>query len=448
MKNSLRPLILGATACLIAAGCDSDGSDNVAADAGRVLDANVDGARADATDGSALTSDAKLSDSATPPDARIETPCTSSPGADSDKDGFINGVDCNDCDPLINPGAYDIARNGVDDDCSGAADDEPALCDEGLALAGDEALDGAKALGLCRAQRGSSWGTVSAKWVYPDGSSRSLDGYICPANQPPHPLSRGILPKFGTNNATLEGKSMVALASGVARSGKMVLGQEQRPASGFSPIAANMCRPVRPPSGFPKASTVCPGSTSGADVVYDGVALELAIRVPTNAVAFGFDFNFFTAEFPKYVCDGKNDQFVALLTSKHAGVPADKNISFDKMGNAIAVDTAFLDVCSPVSYNGHTFACTRGPRGLEGTDLHVQSSGVDGAMFMMGGATGWLTSTAPVVPGETITVRFAIWDSDDPINDSTVLLDHVHWVFATPQAPTPMQAPVTEVVLF
>jgi large repetitive protein len=39
---------------------------------------------------------------------------------DQDGDGFANQVDCNDADPAINPLAFDIPANGVDEDCSGA----------------------------------------------------------------------------------------------------------------------------------------------------------------------------------------------------------------------------------------------------------------------------------------------------------------------------------------
>ena len=45
----------------------------------------------------------------------------------------------------------------------------------------------------------------------------------------------------------------------------------------------------------------------------------------------------------------------------------------------------------------------------------------------LGGATGWLTSQAPVEAGETFTLEFMIWDTDDGTLDSSVLLDNFTW---------------------
>ena len=44
-----------------------------------------------------------------------------------------------------------------------------------------------------------------------------------------------------------------------------------------------------------------------------------------------------------------------------------------------------------------------------------------------GGGTGWLTTKAPVQPGETITLEFRIWDTGDSAYDSSVLLDNWTW---------------------
>jgi cysteine-rich repeat protein len=46
---------------------------------------------------------------------------------------------------------------------------------------------------------------------------------------------------------------------------------------------------------------------------------------------------------------------------------------------------------------------------------------------LTGGGTGWLTATAPVVPGETIELDLMIFDVTDNITDSLVLIDGFEW---------------------
>jgi len=44
-------------------------------------------------------------------------------GIDGDRDNFASGVDCNDANPAIFPGAREIFSNGIDENCNGLADD-------------------------------------------------------------------------------------------------------------------------------------------------------------------------------------------------------------------------------------------------------------------------------------------------------------------------------------
>jgi hypothetical protein len=43
-------------------------------------------------------------------------------------------------------------------------------------------------------------------------------------------------------------------------------------------------------------------SDSVSDNVNDSVNLKLTIRVPTNARSFSYQFKFYSAEFPEYLC--------------------------------------------------------------------------------------------------------------------------------------------------
>lgn len=361
-------------------------------------------------------------------DAGPVVPCTSSPTQDGDSDGFAAARDCNDCDPAVNPAAYDVPGNGVDEDCSGRPDDEAIDCDPAGSNPADDAQLAARALGVCRVRAGDSWGIEKAEWVYPDGSKGSLAAYNCQGGLAPHPLSRSVQQTFGSVLRPTQGATMTVLSSGVAQAGSVEIPSSMAPAEGISPDGAKTCRVGRPPAGFPKSgSPSCPGLVvDQSNEIYDALALELTLKVPSNARALSFDFNFMTSEFPRFVCASSNDQFVALLRSSHPLTPADENISFDAAHNLVSVNNAFLEVCAPATIEGRSFACARGVASLAGTGF-VASESSSGTPVTRGGATGWLTTTASVVPGETIRLRFAIWDAGDEVVDSSVLLDNLRW---------------------
>lgn len=332
--------------------------------------------------------------------------CTSGDTEDKDQDGFtkLDG-DCNDCDENANPGAAEVDANNVDEDCNGTADDTGALCDAAITDVADmDAQNGARAMGLCNfATPGDKkWGVLEAKWVMADGNPGMND------------LSHGMLTAFGPNVNVQEGGRMLGLSSGTARQPNDVGYQD--------PNSSDMGTTCPPPPGFPMDSPSCSAFTAGAPA-NDPAAIELKVRVPTNAKSFSYKFNFYTFEWPHFVCSSYNDFFVALQTPPPANAQ-NGNISFDSLGNPVSVNNAFLDICGCpsgppcIASNGAAFACSLGATELIGTGF-----GVDTTLYEDHAASGWLETVSPVDPGSEITLRFAIFDEGDHVLASTVLID-------------------------
>lgn len=334
--------------------------------------------------------------------------CPHADDQDHDGDGysFLDG-DCNDCDPNANPGAFDIVGGidggpGVDEDCNGVVDDEPTDCDVGIDIGDPDPMAGARAIGLCRTAipnavgKDRTWGVLSARYVKADGT----DGM--------NPMSHGVLPVFGAAQVQ-QGAAMLALSSGTARAPGQPGYQSSQ--------GAMMGTTSAPPPGYPKESNACPGVVTGG--VHDPAALEVVLRVPTNANSFAFNLNFYTFEFPDYICSEFNDFYVTLMMPRPPGLQ-DDNISFDQDNNPISVNNSLLQVCTAQTAGGKYFPCPLGPALL-------QNTGFTGPLIGEHAATGWLQTNAPVEPGSEVTLRFAIWDSGDQVLDSLVLIDKFEW---------------------
>jgi hypothetical protein len=191
------------------------------------------------------------------------------------------------------------------------------------------------------------------------------------------------------------------------------------------------------PPGYPKG-----GGCLAASDVHDASALLLEIKVPANAQGLSFDFDFFSGEWPEWVCTPFNDSFVAWLqSSAFSGSGNDLDISHDDHGDPINVNSAFFQACSPTSArvgclgNPTAAFCSLGSGELAGTGFWDPGSHC-GQSDSGGGATGWLTTKAPVTPGETLAIQFIIWDTGDQAYDSSVLLDGWQWEPATPTVST------------
>lgn len=285
--------------------------------------------------------------------------------------------------------------------------DPEAPCDSGLDVADDDPVQAARAVGICKlAQPEGEWGLVAAKWTMIDGSE-DIDF-------PLYHLGHGLLDGFGDEIGVLEGERLLALSSGTAR---------QPGDPGYeSPYGFDKGYSSSSPEGYPKESAACPYVVTGPP--FDGVALELTLRAPSDALSLSFSFDFYTYEWPDFICSTYNDFFIAILEPTVAG-QSDGNISFDQIGNPVSVNNAFVRVCgcsngppclAPPENPQKVFTCELGPAELGGTGFEEHA------------ATSWLLTKAPVEPGGLITLRFSVYDSGDHILDSTTLIDDFHWL--------------------
>ncbi len=353
-------------------------------------------------------------------------PSGGDPGADVDGgrpkgpvslvDGAAPGpVSADGC--VSSPESFDVPGNGCDDDGDGLVDNAPT-CDDGSLPVDGAAADLLRSMGICQQATAAQWGVVSAELVASWGSSRApADG------------QQGILLAFGSVVVPREGKSLAVLSSGYARAFDDAAGSSA-PFKGTKGLGMQAGSNDTAPPGYPKTSPGCPLLGS---LVFDLVDLRATIKVPANAQGFSFDFDFWSGEWPEYVCTHYNDTFVAFLGSKafHGGT-AD-NISFDANGNTVSVNNGFFDRCTAGTRTGcagsvtATATCPGGPGELRGTGFLDPGIYCGGMTSTGGGATGWLTSTAPLQPGEVMTIDFIIWDTGDVNWDSSVLLDHFQW---------------------
>ncbi|CAN92604.1 hypothetical protein predicted by Glimmer/Critica [Sorangium cellulosum So ce56] len=383
---------------------------------------------------------------------------------DQDGDGWtICDGDC--CDfpsdgcgapALVNRGAFEVAGNGIDDDCDGVADNT-APCDAGLASDSPTALDYAKAIDLCVTTTASppsssrrTWGVLSASFHRADGTSA------------PAAAQRSIRQGFGSGITPLRGARLAVLSTGVAAA--EAAPNDTRPS--FAPFQGgqDMGTSSRVPADWLDANgdnlpnaPGCPGPQGGA-TAHDPVMLKLRVRVPTNASAFSVSTFFLSSEYPEWVCSRFNDFFLALLDSTfepfpgETANPADGNLAFYDPPPAggpvypLGANLAFGGTglftqcvngptgCGDGAIPGTTTTCTSITQ-LRGTGFdatrppaHVGGDpGWCGSSDLAGGGTGWLVMNGNVTPGEIMELRFVLWDTGDPWNDSVALLDNFQW---------------------
>lgn len=374
---------------------------------------------------------------------------------DTDRDGDGYGAcssDCCDVDgggcngaALVNPGAFEVDDNGVDDDCDLAIDEVDPTCDGGLASASSDADDYARALDLCQFTteapedpKARVWGVVDAAFSLTDGNGAPLS------------VQRSLRGDFGNLIDPEQGDRMAVLSSGHAADATDV-----NPGFAAFETGVNLGTNSPAPADWLAANGGTFPNPAGCvapwdEDAHDPIMLTLRVRVPTNARSFSMKMFFLSAEYPEWVCSAFNDFFVALIDSSGDN-PEDKNIAiYDDSGtrwpvgvNLVMVADGLFTQCqngevgcagdAPGDYAG----CV-GNALLAGTGFDASDGACDAGQNQVGGGTGWLRMSGNVTGGELMELRLAVWDTSGHIYDSLVLLDDWEWSL---EAATPGVAP-------
>ncbi|WP_106395595.1 choice-of-anchor L domain-containing protein [Enhygromyxa salina] len=148
-----------------------------------------------------------------------------------------------------------------------------------------------------------------------------------------------------------------------------------------------------------------------AGSVNDYTELRITATVPDFVNSFSYNLAYFSYEYPEYYQSVFNDMYIGWLESEvWTG-----NVSFDEFGAPISLNAGFLDYRDANSDNDPD--CQGG---CSAPELH-------GTCMEGHAGTKWLTTTAGVKPGETITLVLAIFDMSDSVLDSYAFIDNFQW---------------------
>ncbi len=328
----------------------------------------------------------------------------------------------------VNPGAFEFVGNMVDDDCDPATSDTtpaPACSttSDFSAVSPQQILD---AMELCQTTTANpplpqkKWGVISAEYRLASGAVPNTTQLSNMQN-----WQAAILTDYGTGGVVpFSGATMGAISTGRMRDMNDAGFVPLVDGTGFSTASSPPGAYLAQHSNSYPSSQGCSGACAAGTGAYDSIMVRTQIRVPTNALSFSYKFRFFTAEYWFWSCTIYNDFFLALLTTGAMGIPPDKNISFDGLNNPVSVNNGFFDICQQKG----CYSCPQGFGALTGTGMEQDDPyGGQGGLQRTGGGTVWLQTTAPIVPGETMMLELMVFDVSDQFLDSQVLLDDFEW---------------------
>lgn len=344
---------------------------------------------------------------------------------DNDGDGWTDCAgDCDDNDSQVNPCAFDtdstsgdpVGTDGKDNDCDGNIDNR-ITCENGL-QSGHSVTPGdyTKAVDVCDNPKCTV--VSNAIWYGPQAT-----------------LARRITTHMGNTFKPKKGNYMAFFATGI--SDDLIDNANYRTGDGTD-LQTTFMHPS-PLSPQQNKNPCGQGQDESKVSIHDYTELRLTLTAPINAGSFTFDFNFFSEEYPTYVCRGFNDTFLAMLTSKK--YPKGNQIAYDPNNGRINVNNGFFQACTSIVQGdnlGYTHTCSFPLTDLNNTSYEIKyccTSLTDGNLNKGSGGTEWLRTTAPIDPGETFTLSFIIFEEGDGLMDSAVNIDNFRWGSQTIQNP-------------
>lgn len=217
-----------------------------------------------------------------------------------------------------------------------------------------------------------------------------------------------ILHAFGTGGVTpTAGGAMAVLASGRARDLDMPGHIPPEPGRDFARATPGPAVFTAAHGGVFPGAGACP---DGPNDVHDSVGLRLTFVVPPGATRLAFDWRWFTADHPEWVCTSFSDYGLGIvITGSAPSLPADRDLLLDSQDLPLSSNTVDLEFCA---------TCPGGSGPLDGSGYSADDAA----------ATDWRTSFVPVVAGETLVFDLIAFDIDDGQIDNLTLLDGLRWL--------------------